>query len=103
MKIQVPASPPVTTIEPTIKGDVEVYPNPTTDEVSLQIDVPKNTKMATLSFYNTQGRKFLEQDYEVQGDIFRKTINVQSLPDGMYFVKLKTSNSEVVRKFAVKH
>lgn len=103
LKIQVPAAPPVTAIEPTIKGDVEVYPNPTTDEVSLQIDVPKNTKMATLSFYNTQGRKFLEQDYEVQGDIFRKTINVQSLPDGMYFVKLKTSNSEVVRKFAVKH
>jgi hypothetical protein len=53
-------------------------------------------------FFNAEGRKFLEMSYEIENGLFSKTIDIEALPEGLYFMKFKTKSTEVVKKLIVK-
>jgi hypothetical protein len=88
--------------EPSFQNAVQVFPNPTSNTVTLKIETPEDDKTGNLVFFNAEGRKFFEMSYEIKNGLFSKTIDIEALPEGLYFMKFKTKSTEVVKKLIVK-
>jgi trimeric autotransporter adhesin len=89
---------PVTTgIEQVSNGlNVSVYPNPATENITVQIDGADGTNQFTL--FNTVGQQ-IKQEYSNEKTT---TIPVGNLSPGIYFLKILNQNGEItVRKVCV--
>lgn len=71
---------------------VSVYPNPASTELNIQI--PSNVSIEAVVIYNALGQKVFESKAPV--------VDVNSLSDGAYFLKITTSEGLVLKKFIKK-
>ncbi|MFV0573749.1 MAG: T9SS type A sorting domain-containing protein [Xanthomarina gelatinilytica] len=71
--------------------DVSIYPNPTTDFINIQANFDINS----VEIYSLHGQKVLAIENQ-------KTINISLLPEGIYFLKVKTEKSTVTKKIIKK-
>jgi len=69
-----------------LDSSVTAYPNPTTDNIHFTLP----SELEKVEIHDLQGRKMLESKSE--------TINIEKLPEGMYFVKIQLSNKQKVTK-----
>ncbi len=76
---------------------IKVYPNPATDILQIQIgsNSEVRSEMSELSVYDMVGNLVLEKN--TMSNI--TSLNVSSLPGGVYIVQLRTVNGIMVRKF----
>ena len=73
----------------------QMFPNPTNDIVNIKLN---RVTSANLSIYDIQGKLVLEHpisEAQLVG------LNVSDLQSGLYFVKLNTSNKEIVKKLVI--
>tara|TARA_B100001750_G_scaffold192350_1_gene163061 strand:- start:379 stop:1482 length:1104 start_codon:yes stop_codon:yes gene_type:complete len=68
----------------------KLYPNPTKGWGSIQ--KPKNVNISLVEIYNTLGAKI--NSFSLSSSSF----SVENLASGVYFIKLKTSEGDLVRK-----
>ncbi len=68
------------------KNDFMVYPNPTTDSIS--ITSPEGFGVKTIAIYTILGQKVLEKNISSQSP----TISLKSLNSGMYFYRIESNN-----------
>ena len=78
------------------KTDIKVYPNPSTDilNISMGIDNATNSKYIISTIYGSKVR----EDNLINGT---NTIDVSMLSDGYYFLKIKTNDTEIVKKICI--
>lgn len=79
----------------TGNGDVSIYPNPATDNVSIKLPEEVLTGLKQLSFKDIRGvsiKTFVRED--VHEGILH--INLQNLPNGVYFINLQTQKTTSV-------
>ena len=67
-----------------------MYPNPATDNLTIQ-----TTEQGIIEILNIEGQ--LMESIAVNGN--KTNINVSTLPDGVYFVEMKTEKGIAVKKF----
>lgn len=73
-------------------NNMEVYPNPYQDEVTITFKV-KETTNATLSIYDIVGRKLLTiLDTQIPNGVYNYTKDLGQLAPGVYVVKLTVEN-----------
>jgi hypothetical protein len=73
-------------------NNMEVYPNPYQDEVTITFKV-KETTNATLSIYDIVGRKLLTiLDTQIPNGVYNYTKDLGQLAPGIYVVKLTVEN-----------
>ncbi len=90
----------VTSIEEfSILGNINIFPNPTSDFIFGKIPTTKNIDLE-ISISNLLGQPigdvlFLEKEKK------EFTIDVNDWPTGIYFLKIKTTNEEKIWKFNV--
>jgi hypothetical protein len=70
-------------------GKIRVYPNPAKDVLTIE-GLPDH---ATAEIYSINGKLLLNEA------ISNQQIDIRSLADGMYFIKLSSAQGSVVRKF----
>lgn len=70
----------------TISNTFSVYPNPAKEVISLQ-NLPLNENY-TYQIWNMTGKKWLENTFDT------KQIDISTLPQGMYFIKVATTNGQ---------
>ena len=70
-----------------------MYPNPVNDVLTIQ---SKNIEVSKVEIYNTIGQRVLEQD-----GLVKNTINVSSLPKGIYVLKLNSDSKSYSTKIVV--
>lgn len=71
---------------------MSLYPNPTTDYITLNL---KGIDDVEVSIYSVNGRRLKRiANYNSE-----TTINIKNLSDGLYFLKIKSSNKSVLKKF----
>lgn len=93
-KLEITYTVPVGTEEDNKKGDIRVFPNPTTDV--LQVMHP--TDAEELIVYDASGRVI----YAVKPNFsLQTTIDVSHLPMGVYLLFIQTADETIRRKFAV--
>ncbi|GGD44655.1 hypothetical protein GCM10011514_05850 [Emticicia aquatilis] len=78
--------------EPNESIKVVIYPNPTADE--LRIELPMGVIFKEANFYSTTGKNTMSFDKLSSGN----SVNIRELPKGLYTVKIETSQGSVVRK-----
>lgn len=74
---------------------LNVFPNPATDVVQITFDAAKAGTSFTASLYDISGRKVAEQQLVSTTGKQNIVLNVQQLPAGQYFCKLRSANEEI--------
>lgn len=74
--------------------NIDIFPNPATESINLHF---KKTKVSRVEIYNDAGQQL--NAYDEPGD--QLVIQVSSLSNGIYLVKLNTGKGSIVRKFSV--
>ncbi len=87
----------VSTVE---KGEVElfsVYPNPSFDEINLDLRGFENEDF-TIEVVDLNGRILLQKQISIYDSQHVETINIQELPSGVYFTKVKNADKSWVKE-----
>lgn len=74
------------------KNDIQLFPNPTTNELTIKTD---QTTYTSYTITNTLGQLMIQQPITSA----TTKVNVAALPAGLYYISLKGDNGNVVRKF----
>ena len=100
LQIQVPPPPPILATEPIAEKTINVFPNPTPDEVRVTtgLSKPGRVKMEVIS---STGVKILEKEYTTDISTFYQKIDVRDFANGIYLVRLYTENGVIVKRFSV--
>ncbi|GAB4156862.1 MAG: hypothetical protein Tsb0033_07980 [Winogradskyella sp.] len=78
-------------------NDLQMYPNPTKDQVTLKWDKPEDV---SIRVYDTQGKIVF---YGKQVSLINQfSINVSSFNPGIYFVKVNSDKGEITKKLILK-
>ena len=83
------------------KPELSVYPNPTTGMVTLNIN-PKNETVLNMDLVNSIGQIVKQDVFNNQGVEFTESIDLSNLPNGMYYVILKTKQGVVSQARVIK-
>ncbi len=78
------------------KQEINIYPNPTNNNITLELLKQLQSKESTISIYNIQGQ--LLSRITTQQAI--TDINVSNLSKGVYFLKIEIANEVMFKKFA---
>lgn len=79
---------------------IDVFPNPAQDQLSVRVRQEAIQKKGYgVTLYNMQGKQ-MQYDFS-QAQVY--TMNVQSLPAGSYFLKIKTEAGNIWRKVLITH
>lgn len=73
----------------SVKADLSIYPNPTTEYISVN---DQNDVVGHIAIFNLVGKKIKEFDY-VKGE----SLFVADLPKGMYLVQIQNRNRSVLK------
>ncbi len=87
--------------ETTDKSGLEMYPNPASDQLFLQWDMPESVPVQGV-VYNALGQSIFNFYPEKTGSEHHSAIlSLQNWPPGMYWLHLQIGKENVVRKFTV--
>jgi hypothetical protein len=75
------------------ENEVFIYPNPVTDELTVQ---SLKFKVESVEVYDVVGKVLQSQETRTRNQV---NVNVSSLAPGIYFVKVESERGIVVRKF----
>jgi hypothetical protein len=84
-------------IETTNTSEIEVFPNPTSGFLFMK-HLPNN--ILSITIINTLGE--IVNKYENNIELTNNTLDVSKLRAGIYYVKFSTTNSQFMKKIAVR-
>ena len=82
-----------TGIEEINSNELEIYPNPTSNRLTLKFPDPKIIKSISIS--DLEGSIIKELEYSTEIDLI-------GIPSGIYFLKLNLDNGELIKKIVIK-
>jgi hypothetical protein len=82
--------------------NISIYPNPNNGRFNLSFEQVEYNAI-TLSIFNSLGDKVIEEIHEAGSGNLSYTINLEGLPDGIYFLRIITVNAEITRKIILKN
>jgi len=71
----------------------KAYPNPTTDKLSLEMDLNENSAL-TISILEVNGKVIFEKKVNVNVGKHLESLNLGNIANGMYFLKVSQENGE---------
>ncbi len=93
-------APTVGTTSIDIEKSLSVYPNPTNQALNVSWSGDTSEKI-TLGLYNIQGQNIENKVFD--GSNFNTQFNVQHLPNGVYLLKVNTTQGIATKKIVVNH
>jgi uncharacterized protein (TIGR02145 family) len=86
-----PEIPPTQNIDRSVDNEIQIYPNPAVDRIILKCKQPINWN---LQVYNIQGDCVME--YKIKNTV--NEINISTLSEGLYSIRLSNSNQLITKK-----
>jgi hypothetical protein len=81
--------------------EVEIYPNPVAGEFVIAVSSLANEKV-TIEFVNANGMLALSKMYDMSNGFNQYNFNSQELISGIYFVRVFTNDTQIIKKLIVK-
>ena len=79
-----------------------VYPNPVSEELNISVSELWPTQNAEIEIFDLMGNVVLKKD--IGHFVYSKfPVDVSHLPTGQYFIQLKTSGKQQIKRFSVFH
>ena len=85
-------------VNSTSQNDFEIYPNPNNGNFEVELKNGSNVN-AKITIYNIVGKLIYEND--VNDTTLIKSIKLNNVPNGIYFVKLKSNTVNFTKKIIV--
>ena len=79
-----------------------VYPNPATNEISLNFDL-KNQENVTFSIYDHSGRMIDRWNRNLSSGLQKEIIQLDDYNSGLYLLELTTKDSRQSKSFQIVH
>jgi hypothetical protein len=79
-----------------------IYPNPADGAFNLKLNVVGIAE-ASVDIYNVSGEKVHSASYKVNDGIREEQIDLRSMPDGIYFIKLYSFKKAAIQKLIINH
>jgi hypothetical protein len=92
--------PPVGISEPGDIAGLSIYPNPVSEKLFVKMD-SRTEEAITVMISDLLGKPIIEQSFSFNADGKIQTIDVSTLPKGVYMLRIKNGNSQVTRKLIV--
>ena len=83
-----------------LNSSLSIVPNPATEEVKISFDA-ENSENSLLQVIDMTGKLVLEQNKQVAPDNNTTTVNVGSLANGYYLVKVMQGKNSATRKLVI--
>lgn len=88
-------SPSALGVNENILSSVKVYPNPSKGIVNILL--PQNSEMTTLTLVDIQGRQILKKETSNTSEI----LNIESFSDGVYILNIQSGSSKIAKKLVL--
>ena len=79
-------------------SSIKIYPNPVSDILKIEID--NDLIISSYSIIDKLGKVLVKTDASINQN--QKQIDISNLSNGFYFLKLKSGNQEIIKKFIKK-
>lgn len=80
------------------KFPIELFPNPTSDQLTIGFQIDKNEKIG-ISVFNSIGQTVLQEDYKAVFGYNHVVLHTAALVEGFYFVTVTTNSGGACEKF----
>jgi len=90
---------PALNINDNIISNLEVYPNPSNGNFSVQFDALSSMPIA-LDVFDASGRMVYAKTYQNKG-VFNENIQLQNLQAGVYFLRIKDGEKQATKKIVI--
>lgn len=80
--------------------DVNIYPNPAADKLFIEFSDPSDDAIR-LTVVDVRGKELLSRTLAGEQDELRSELDVTSLQQGLYFLKIGSDNKTVIKKFII--
>lgn len=89
-----------TAVKPELlsSGEVNLFPNPVSNQLNIQIDGKKTIQNLILKAYNSSGQTVYNQEFPVGSNLFQTVIDVSNFIPGLYLFTLEPENGQVVTR-----
>lgn len=84
----------------SLDANINLYPNPTSDYLNIDFEVGESTKLTT-ELYSTDGALIRSINNGELAGQQQFQIDIQDLPQGIYFVRFTTSKGWISKRFVV--
>ena len=81
--------------------EVAIFPNPSQGELSVEAELLKQPKSLELEILNLQGKSLFKRDIQSFNAKLSESVDLNSLPEGTYLVRIKTEGGVVTRRFVI--
>lgn len=83
--------------EELVGAKIKLYPVPTQGICQLSVETLVPEKLG-FQLYNVEGKLLMKSEESRLGRLFNEVINLESMPDGVYVLKIKVGARVVSRK-----
>ncbi len=84
------------------KLDVEIYPNPAKDIVTIVLESNGN-KLSQINLYNIQGQVIYSKEYAINEGQNNIPIELHAIPNGVYYLLVSSNGKKDRKKIVVSH
>lgn len=99
LKIQIPVSALLSTLSP---GNIQIYPNPFSNEIQVSLQLSNEVKLIELKVYNPYGSLVYSSSIKNVLGAISQTINLKGNAAGIYFVAIKENGKTVATSKVIK-
>lgn len=86
----------LSTEDNTISYDVKTYPNPVTNEFTIETDLHRDHSNLVLTIFDITGKKLLERtDIETSTHYLKSTVDISNFASGTYFYTLSEGGAQL--------
>ena len=88
----------VKSLTETVTADVQVFPNPTSDEITISMTGNTEKSIAIQIYQATGELVFSKETQDINNEIFSEKISLRDLNSGVYFVRVHHQNTIITKK-----
>jgi len=95
-------TPETNTEDINLTQNIEVFPNPVSDNLFIEFDLDQSSEQVNVEFVNVSGQRVLSQNFQ---NILKQRIelNVSALPTGIYMMNVRTEQGLKSEKVMIQH
>jgi len=82
-------------------GNLSVWPNPAGETINVKLSNISSSADVYVNLYDIQGRTIQNVTYKTSSNTFIKTINLNSVENGIYLLEIKQGNKKATKKVII--